>query len=122
MSTPTPEGGSAVTVVSDFLADLDGGQFERMLSIAASQCAAAAIDHSKNAEVVIKFTFQRLKGTQQVDVKHDLKFVKPTADGKSSEHATRSTVMHVGKYGKLTIVPESQTQMFTRDGQPNNKD
>lgn len=38
----------------------------------------------------------------------ELKFTKPTMDGKASEEATRKTVMHVGKNGVMSLVPQSQ--------------
>lgn len=125
MSThaPTPpDTSAAATNVPDFLQDLDGGQFERMLSIAASKCAAASVDWQKPAEVIVKLSFKPIKGTHQVHIHHELKFTSPTEIGKQIEHAVRSTPMHVGRFGKLTLVPESQTQMFTRDGQVNSKD
>lgn len=43
-------------------------------------------------------------------------FTRPTADGKASEEITRKTTLHVGKYGKLSLVPETQAAMFDRAG------
>ena len=46
---------SAATDVAEFISDLDGGQFERMLSIALSQSAAATVDmQAPNAEFARK--------------------------------------------------------------------
>lgn len=52
MATETTDPGksqAAATDVSEFITDLDGGQFERMLSVALSQSAAAAVDKQKKA-------------------------------------------------------------------------
>lgn len=52
MATETTDPGksqAAATDVSEFITDLDGGQFERMLSVALSQSAAAAVDKQKTA-------------------------------------------------------------------------
>ena len=118
-NTPNHSSNSAATDVTEFLTDLDGGQFERMLSIAVSQVAAGTCDNDGKGEVIIKFAFSKVPGAKQVICAHTLKFTRPTADGKASEEATRKTPLHVGKYGKLTLMPESQVQMFTREGQPN---
>lgn len=108
---------SAATDVGEFISDLDGGIFDRKLSIALSESAAACIDNGKEGEVSIKFKLKKIPGTQQVHIQHQLKYVTPTADGKKSEEETRSTPMHVGKYGRLTLAPENQLAMLDRTGQ-----
>lgn len=108
---------SAATDVGEFISDLDGGIFDRKLSIALSEAAAASVDNDKSGEVSVKFTFKKIPGTKQVHVQHQLKYVTPTADGKKSEEETRSTPMHVGKYGRLSLAPENQLAMLDRAGQ-----
>lgn len=103
---------AAATDVAEFITDLDGGQFDRMLSIALSQVAAGVVDNKKTGEVNIKLAFKLIPGTSQVSCEHSLSFKRPTADGKAGEDATRRTVMHVGKFGKLTLTPENQLKMF----------
>lgn len=112
------QGASAATDVGEFITDLDGGQFDRKLSIALSQVAASVVDNDKAGEVSIKFVFERIKGTQQVQCKHTLKFNRPTMDGKAGEEEARTTPMHVGKFGKLTLAPENQLSFIDRQGQP----
>ena len=109
---------SAATDVAEFITDLDGGQFDRMLSIALSQVAAGTCDNDGKGEVTMKFTFTKVPGASQVICAHALKFTRPTADGKASEEVTRKTALHVGKFGRLSLAPENQIAMFTRDGQP----
>jgi hypothetical protein len=107
---------SAATDVGEFISDLDGGMLDHKLSIALSQVAAAAVDNDKAGEVNLKFTFKKIPGTNQVHCEHVLKFCKPTMDGKASEEEKRTTPMHVGKYGRLTLAPENQMAFLDRQG------
>ena len=50
---------SAATDVGEFITDLDGGVFDRKLSIALSEAAAACVDNGKEGEVSIKFKLKR---------------------------------------------------------------
>lgn len=115
-----PDTTRAATDVAEFITDLDGGQFDGLLSIALSQTAAAVVDHERKGEVTIKFKFERIKGTHQVRVEHDLKFAKPTGLGRSSEETSGATVLHVGRYGKLSLAQPSllpsDKRQFTIDG------
>lgn len=109
---------AAATDIGEFIADLDGGIFERKLSIALSQVAAAAMDNNKNGEVTVKFVFSKIPGTSQAQCEHTLKFAKPTMDGKATEEEKRTTPMHVGKYGSLTLSPANQMAFLDRQGVP----
>ena len=103
---------SAATDVTEFLSDLDAGIFERKLSVALSQAAAAVTDHDKVGEVTVKFSLKKVTCT------HLLTYQRPTSSGKVREEDKRSTVLHVGKFGRLSLVPETQTDLFkTRAGQ-----
>lgn len=108
---------SAATDVGEFITDLDGGVFDRKLSVALSQVAAAAVDHDKVGEVSIKFSFKKIPGTTQVHCEHHLKFSKPTPDGKAGEEEKRTTPLHVGKYGALTLAAPNQLAFLDRQGQ-----
>lgn len=118
MSSNATQSTSAATDVGEFITDLDGGMFDRMLSTALSTVAAATIDHDKSGEVVVKFAFKKIPGTHQVHCEHTLKYTSPTEDGKRGEEAKRSTPMHVGKFGALSIAPANQLSFISRDGQP----
>lgn len=98
---------SAATDVPEFISDLDGGMFERILSQALSETAAASIDHGKVGEVTIKFKIECIAGTHQVRLQHDVKFSKPTSMGRASEETSSATVLHVGKYGRLSLAQPS---------------
>ena len=105
--TPAQQSTAAATDVAEFITDLDGGQFERLLSIALSKVAAAVIDYEKKGSVSVTFTFERIAGTHQVRVAHDLKFSNPTSMGKASEETSGASVLHVGKYGALSLAQPS---------------
>lgn len=115
MTSTTPQIQGA-TDVGQFLSDLDGGQFERMLGKALSDVAAGTVDNEGKGSVVLKLDFEKVPGAHQVICKHSLTYARPTSSGKASEQSTRKTALHVGKYGRLSFVPESQFPMFTRTG------
>lgn len=108
---------SAATDVGEFITDLDGGVFDRKLSVALSQVAAATVDHDKAGSVSVTFNFKKIPGTAQVHCEHHLKFTKPTLDGKAGEEEKRTTPLHVGKFGKLSIAPENQMAFLDRQCQ-----
>lgn len=103
MNPPT----QAVNDVPEFITDLDGGQFDRALSIALSQVSAAVVDNKRGGEVSIKLKIKPILGSQQIRVEHTLSFLRPTMDGKAEEETTRSTIMHVGQYGRLSLAQPS---------------
>lgn len=107
MSTTANRPDSAATDVGEFITDLDGGMFDRLLSIALSQTAAAVVDNEKAGEIVVKFKLNKIAGTSQVRIGHSLKFSKPTSMGKSIEETDGATVLHVGKYGALSLAQPS---------------
>ena len=98
---------SAATDVTEFVTDLEGGLFEIILSKALSDTAAAAIDFRKKGEVTVKFKLEQIMGTHQVRVQHDLKFSKPTSMGQVTEETSGATVLHVGRFGKLSLAQPS---------------
>ncbi len=100
------------TNVTEFIESLDVGVFEQQVGIALSDVAAATVDHGGSGKVTIEFTIKPITGTHQVHCAHSLKFTKPTSSGKATEELARATVMHVGKYGRMSLAPESQLDMF----------
>lgn len=112
---------SASSIVNDpneVFGEFDGGQYLMMLARALGSVAASVVDNDRKGKITLDLDFTRIKKTQQVSIKHSLKFSRPTMDGEASEKVARETVMHVGKYGKLTIMPESQMELIPK-GTPN---
>lgn len=114
-----PSTSAAATDVGEFITDLDGGMFDRMLSIALSQTAAAVIDHEKVGEVTIKFKMSKIAGTQQLRLAHDIKFSKPTSMGRSSEETEGATVLFVGQFGRLSLAQPSLLDKARQGELPN---
>lgn len=104
---PRPDTSSAATDVPELISELDAGMFERMLSTALSQTAAACVDHDKKGEITIKFKIEKIPGTSQIRLGHAMKFVKPTRIGKSSEETEGATVLYVGRFGALSLAQPS---------------
>lgn len=104
LSTRPP---SAATDVTEFISDLDGGQFELLLSQALSESAAATVDHKRKSLVVVTFSIDKITGTHQVQIQHDLKFSRPTSLGKVTQETSGQTVLHVGAGGALSLAQPS---------------
>jgi len=102
---PQTRAARTATDVTDFIANLDAGLFEQKLGLALSQVAAGAMDHDRKGKITITLTFERLEGTFQCRVGHQLQFARPTLDGEAGEKEKRATVFHVGQYGALSIIP-----------------
>lgn len=113
-SKPDTTRAGAATNVPELISDLDGGVFERILSIALSQVGAAVTTQEKKGEVNLKMKFEHIKGTSQVRMEHELSFKKPTGSGTSSEVTKGATVLHVGRFGSLSI---TQPSLLERDTQ-----
>lgn len=116
MNLSQPQTSSAATDVTELIQDLDAGLFDRKFSVALSTVAAACVDHNKAGEVTVKFAFKKVPGSTQVLCEHQLKFVRPTLDGQASEVEKRTTPLHVGKFGRLSIAPENQLDFLDRSG------
>lgn len=110
---PANRPATAATDVAALLEDLDAGLLEIALSTALSQVAAAVCDHGTNGtkvrtgKVSLEFTFEHIKGTHQVTANHRISFTKPTSMGKATEETEGATVLHVGKYGALSITQQA---------------
>lgn len=111
---PDTKANDSGTDVQEFLTDLDGGVLERKLSLALSQVAAAVVDNDRVGSVSLDLKFTRIPGTHQVHCEHSLKFSRPTINGKASEEEKRTTALHVGKFGRLSLAPENQMSFLDK--------
>lgn len=105
-------GSSIVNKPMEVLGEFDGGQYVLMLVRALGSVAGSAIDQDRKGKITLEPDFSRIKKTLQVAIKHSLKFQRPTMDGEAGEKVSRETVMHVGKFGKLSIMPEIQMSLL----------
>ena len=109
VNTTTPR-----TDPAEFISDMDGGSLESMLAVALSETAAKVVDHQRAGEVTIKFKFKPIDGTKQLNVEATVTNAHPTTLGKTSNDATVNTVFHVGKGGRLSLVPEAQLSFLDK--------
>lgn len=116
MSAPAPS--HRDTDVVRFLEDLDGGVFLQKLARAISEVAGGVVDHDAKGNIDLKFNLQRIGNSYQVNIAHTLKYTVPTMRGKISEEDTTQTPMHVNTGGLVSIFPENQHQLLTRNGEP----
>lgn len=113
-----------MTVVPDFLGELDAGIFVNKIAAALNNTALGVLNNGGKGQVAITFDIDRLSNSveeKRVGIKHKLKFVTPTPRGKQSEEDTTETPMYVGKGGKLTILQEDQGQLFAITGEVDGK-
>lgn len=94
---------NAQTNVTELVADLDAGQFERKLGIALSQVAAAVVDNGRQGEITVKMKFTAIPNTHQVRCDHHIEFKRPTTTGVAGEKDMCSTVLYVGQFGRLSL-------------------
>jgi hypothetical protein len=106
------------TNAAEFIGDLDGGNFIDKFGAALGFVASHVVDHDKTGEVVVKFSMKKIPGTSQVHVEHELKFKHPTEAGSIAETLARTTPMHVGKFGALSLAPPNQLAFLDRQGNP----
>ena len=98
---------SAATDVTEFIGDLSAGTIERALSVALSKTAASVIDCDKKGKVILAFDLERIAGTQQVRIGHKLQFNHHTMNCHVAEETNGADVMHVGKFGALSLAQPS---------------
>lgn len=101
-----------VTSFSDVVLELDAGTFEEKISRALSDCAKGVVDTGKAGKIVITMDLKRIAASHQVTVKHSVKFVRPTMNGKVTEENATETPLYVGVNGKLTVTPDTQEKLF----------
>ncbi len=91
---------TAATDMAEFITDLDGGQFEVMLSTALSRVAAAVVDHERKGKVTVTFEVLKIPGTHQVRIVHGVSLPTPphwVAKAKKSNHPPCCTSARVAQ-------------------------
>jgi len=106
MSNPTFE---------ETMQEFDAGIFINKVTEALKMAALGTIQHGKKGNVTLVFELNQIGDSDSVQVKHTLKYSKPTRNGKATEENTTTTPMYVNKDGFLTISPELQADLFAAD-------
>ena len=113
-----------MTVVPEFLNELDAGVFMNKIAAALNNTALGVLNNGNKGKVTLTFDFERMGNSveeKRVKIKHKLQYVTPTPRGKATEEDTTETPMWVNKGGKLTILQEDQGNLFTLAGDPDAK-
>ncbi|MBX9609724.1 MAG: hypothetical protein K2Y51_26175 [Gammaproteobacteria bacterium] len=101
---------------TEFIGDLEAGNFATRIAKAITLAAAGAVTHGKKGQVSLDFEFSRVPGSAQVSIKHKLAFVEPTLTGKASEEHTAQTVMYVNNDGSVTLLPgDTRSDLFGKE-------
>lgn len=99
----------------DLFGELDAGVFINKVTRGLADVALGAVTTSKTGKIVLTFDVKQIGTSNQVNIKHHIKTVKPTANGKVTEENSTETPVYVGTGGTLTIFPDKQEKMFGKD-------
>lgn len=103
-----------LTDLNEFFDELNCGVTRQQLERALSDVALGVVTHGdkgKKGKVVLTFDMSRIGESTQVSLKHRLEYRAPTARGKRTEDVTTETPMHVGRNGKLSLMPDNQPDL-----------
>jgi len=91
------------TNVTEFIEDLDVGDFKEKLGAALSEVAIGVMRNNKKGRVTIDIEMDVLN-VEQLNVKSKLKYVRPISRGMQTEEETTVTPMYIGRNGELSIM------------------
>jgi hypothetical protein len=107
------------TNIETLMAELDGGTLGARIAAALADAAvgvAACNDKRKKGKVNVEFSITPVGGDQtQVQIDHTVKFATPTQRGKKLEEISTSSVMYCSNRGALTVLPNTNRDMFQAD-------
>jgi len=108
-----------ITSIDVLMEELDGGTLGPRIAAALAETAlgvAACNTKSKKGKVTLEFTIVPVGGDQtQVQIDHTVKFSSPTQRGKKQEDISTSSVMYVSNRGALTVLPNTNKDLFKAD-------
>jgi len=102
------------TNLIDLLDELNAGVFRQQLEKAISDVALGVVTHGdkgKKGSVTVTFDMSRIGESNQVNLTHKLEYRAPTARGKRTEDVTAQTPLHVGRNGRLSMMPDNQPDL-----------
>ena len=103
-----------LTDLESLFDELNGGVFRQQLERALSDAALGVVTHGdkgKKGKVTVTFDMSRIGESTQVNLTHKLEYRVPTARGKRTEDVTCDTPLHVGRNGKLSLMPDNQERL-----------
>jgi hypothetical protein len=114
-ASTTPLAGSSppITNAEQLLGEIDGGVFLEKIARAMSDVALGVAAFGQKGELLVKFTFNRIGESAQVECDHMIKSTAPTQRGKTIEENTTSTPLYVSGRGALSLFPiQHQEPLF----------
>lgn len=111
---PAPTPIRKLTELDTLFDELNAGVFRQQVERALSDAALGVVTHgdkNKKGKVTLTFTMSRIGESNQVNLTHSLDYRIPTARGKRTEDVANETPLHVGRNGRLTLMPESQMDL-----------
>lgn len=103
-----------LTDLDSLFDELNAGVFRQQIERALSDVALGVVTHGdrgKKGKVVLTFDMARIGESNQVNLTHRLEYRAPTARGKRTEDVTTDTPLHVGRNGKLSLMPDTQMDL-----------
>lgn len=103
---------------AELMGELEGGLFDRKLSIAFKTVAGAVCDIGRGGVVTVKFAFKRIGESRQVMVTHTIEHTRPTVRGSASEDDATQSPLYVGPGGVVSVIPFNQGSLFGNEQEP----
>lgn len=98
------------TNTTQFIEDLDGGQFDADLGKILTAVGIATCDFDGTGEVTIKMKMKRIGQSNQVNIHHKIAYSKPTSRGVQTESTQGQTAMYVSAQQGMTFFPSRENQ------------
>lgn len=97
------------TDFAQLIGDLDAGVLLEKLSSEISKMALACVTHGRTGKMELTLEMKQIGHNNQVNITHKMKSTVPSLRGRKIEEDITQTPLHVGKRGKMTFYPDTQT-------------
>lgn len=105
--------GNPKTDICTLLAELGGGEVEKILNVALSHTCRNVVDNGGKGKVVLHLEVSRIGDSAQVNIGAKVEFKMPTMKGSRGEDYRVETPAFVsGTQGIVTIAPVDQLRLF----------
>lgn len=103
------------TDIHELMDSFDGGALGERIARALSETARGVVltgEKKAKGKVTVEFDIVQIGDSQQVQIGHKVTFKRPTPRGTTSETHQTSTPLYVTTRGVLTLLPNSNLDMF----------
>ena len=105
------------TDAMQILADFDGGVFASKIAHAIKAAANGSVNNAAAGKVTIELAMTQVGTSRTVNVKHTIKYVEPTVNGKLIDEDTTETPIHVLPDGNVTVIAVVQGDLWSPESQ-----